>query len=98
MVTMMARQVVIGKMLYNDENTVNCVVIHPEGDMFLHTNRVEIMSKYGAIEFDVIVNPIVTLGVVALKCYQRKRYYLIVYRSYLVRSCSLQNLLVHYLI
>ena len=49
MVIMMARQVVIGKMLYNDESTVNCVVIHPEGGMFLHTNRVEIMSKYGAL-------------------------------------------------
>ncbi|CAF4440289.1 unnamed protein product [Rotaria sp. Silwood2] len=86
--TTMAKRTVIETSLYYDENVVNYVAIHPEDNIFLHTNRVEILNKYGVVEFEVILKPTVTLGAIALNRFQRKKYHFKKYHSYYVRCDS----------
>ena len=73
---------------YYDENVVNYVVIHPEDGIFSHTNHVEILNEYGVFQFEVILKPTVTLGAIALNCFQHRKYHLEKCRTYLVRCFS----------
>jgi hypothetical protein len=85
MVTTMDKRVVIETSLYYDENVVNYVAIHPRDPMFSEASRVEILNKYGAVEFEVILKASVTPGAMAINRFQRKKYHLKMYRSYFVR-------------
>ena len=67
MVTTMVKRVVISSSLYYDENIVNYAAVHPDDNILLHTNCVEILNKYSAFEFEVIVHPTVTSGTISLK-------------------------------
>ena len=69
--------------LYYDENVTNYVAIHSEDDVFSDTNRVEILGDYDVLEFEVILKPTVTRGAMALNHFQRKKYHLKKYHSYL---------------
>ena len=60
MATTMIKQVVINSSLYYDENIVNYAAVHPNDNILFHTNCVEILNKYGAFEFEVIVHPTVS--------------------------------------
>ena len=51
----------------------------------------EILNKYGAFEFEVIVRRTVTSGTISLNNFQRKKYHLKKYRSYSIRYCSLSK-------
>ncbi|CAF1394366.1 unnamed protein product [Adineta ricciae] len=83
-----SKRVVIETKLYYNENVTNYVAFHPEDDILLDTNRVEILNKYVATEFEIISHPTVTKGAMALNRYQRKKYHLKKYHTYSVRFCS----------
>ena len=55
---------------------------------FSRTNHVEILNEYGVFQFEVILKPTVTLGAIALNRFQRRKYHLKKYRTYLVRCLS----------
>ena len=84
----MAERILVETSLYYDENVVNYVAIHLEDGIFLHTNHVEILNEYGMFQFEVIIKLTVTLGAIALNRFQRRKYHLKKYRTYLVRCFS----------
>ncbi|UJR28619.1 hypothetical protein I4U23_009852 [Adineta vaga] len=88
MVTSTSKRVVIETSLYYNEEMVNYAAINPHDDMFSQAKQVEVFTKYGVVKFVVIINPSVTIGAIALNRFQRKKYHMKMYRSYVVRSYS----------
>ncbi|CAF0711917.1 unnamed protein product [Adineta steineri] len=83
----MAQRVVIETPLYYNENIINYVAISPSDVTFSNLKQVEIVTKYEVINFEIFLNPTIVRGAMALNHYQRKKYRLKKYHSYLVCPC-----------
>ena len=56
--------------------------------MFSKAKQVETVTKYDVVNFEVILIPTMPSDAIALNSFQRKKYHMKKYKSYLVRSSS----------